>query len=59
MFLMLPGLGWGDIGTTTIDDSAHAAPAAADTPVVPVVPVVLVVPVVPRVTTRWATCVTR
>ena len=31
MFLMLPGLGWGDIGTTTIDDSAHAAPAAADT----------------------------
>ena len=40
MFLMLPGLGWGDIGTTTIDDSAHAAPAAADTPVVPVVPVV-------------------
>jgi hypothetical protein len=36
LFLMLPGAAWCDIGTTTIDDSAHAAhaaPAAADTPV--------------------------
>jgi L,D-transpeptidase-like protein len=40
LFLVLPGLGWCDIGTTTIDDSAHAAPAAADPPVAPVVPVV-------------------
>jgi hypothetical protein len=31
---MLPGAAWCDVGTTTIDDSAHAAPAAADPPVV-------------------------
>ena len=30
MFLMLPGAAWCDIGATTIDDSAHAVPAAAD-----------------------------
>jgi L,D-transpeptidase catalytic domain len=40
LFLMLPGAAWCDIGTTTIDDSAHAAPAAADPQVVPVAPVV-------------------
>jgi hypothetical protein len=33
LLLMLPGAAWCDIGTTTIDDSAHAAPAAADAPV--------------------------
>jgi len=33
LLLMLPGAAWCDIGTTTIDDSAHAAPAAADSPV--------------------------
>jgi L,D-transpeptidase catalytic domain len=32
--LGLPGLAWCDIGTATIDDSAHAAPAAPQTPVV-------------------------
>jgi L,D-transpeptidase catalytic domain len=27
LLLMLPGAAWCDVGTTTIDDSAHAAPA--------------------------------
>jgi hypothetical protein len=35
LFLMLPGSAWCDIGTTTIDDSAHAAPAAAEPPAAP------------------------
>ncbi len=29
LLLMLPGAAWCDIGTTTIDDSAHAAPMPA------------------------------
>lgn len=33
LFLMLPGAAWCDIGTSTIDDSVHAAPVAADSPV--------------------------
>jgi hypothetical protein len=43
VFLMLPGAAWCDIGTATIDDSAHAAPMAAapaDSPAVSAVPVV-------------------